>query len=62
MVGPKGRDPRLLFGNNICDANASGTANQSCSFDIDPAGGAYHVRVRSEEQGTRVTLTASKLE
>ena len=61
MVGKKGRDPRLLFGGNLCDANVSGTANQSCSFDVDPAGGAYHVRVRSEEEGTRVTLVAAKL-
>jgi hypothetical protein len=62
MVGPKGKEPRLVFGDNLCDSNVSNTANQACSFEVDPAGGAYHIRMRSEEKGTRVTLVASKIE
>jgi len=60
MVGHKGKEPNLI-GSKLCDANVDDTANQSCSFDVDPAGGPYHVRVRSEQEGTRVTLVATKI-
>jgi hypothetical protein len=62
MVGPKGKNPRIGWGSwNLCDADVGGTANQTCTFDVDPAGGVYCVRARSEAEGTVVTLVADKL-
>jgi hypothetical protein len=62
MVGPKGKNPRIGWGSwNLCDADVAGTANQTCTFDVDPAGGVYYVRARSEAEGTVVTLVAEKL-
>ncbi len=62
MVGPKGKNAHIGWGSyNLCDADVAGTANQTCTFNVDPAGGTYFVRVRSEQDGTRVTLVADKL-
>jgi hypothetical protein len=61
MVGPKGKNAHIGWGGyNICDANASGTANQTCTFNVDPAGGVYYVRARNEGSTTVVSIVADK--
>jgi len=60
MVGPKGHYPRIGWGSNLCDAHVEGSANQSCTFSVDPAGGTYYVRARSYADSTTVTVVADK--
>jgi hypothetical protein len=60
LVGPKGHYPIVGSSANLCEQKTAGTANQSCTFNVSPAGGVYWVRARSAAANTTVTVVADE--
>ncbi len=62
LLARKDTYPRVGSTVNACEQKTAGTARETCTFNVPAGGGSYVVRVKNENAGTVVSVTAEMIE